>query len=312
MGSVGLMVFAATTACAQDYPAKTIRIITSTVGAGADFAARQIAQGISGPLGQPVVVENRQVSTVAAEAVAKAAPDGYVLLVSGGSVWLNTVTRKGLPYDVVTDFAPITIVERGVMMTAVHPSLPVRSVKDLIAFAKANPGRINYAASGLGGATHLSVAMLQSMSGIKLVGVQYKGGQLAISSVISGETQMMIADVLVVVPHMKSNRLRVLAVTSATPSAIAPDLPTMAAAGLPGYEWIAMTGVWAPAKTPPVIITRLNQEVVRTLTTPEIKQRFLATGLEIVANTPEQAAAAIKADIAKTIKTVNEAGLKIE
>ena len=305
---VGLMLVGASGAPAQDYPSKPIRIVTSAAGGGSDFTARQVAQGISGPLGQPVIVDNRAGGIIAAEVVAKSPPDGYTLTMQG-ALWIVPLLAKA-PYE-VSDFAPIVQTERIVNIVAVHPSVPVKSVKDLIALAKARPGELNYASVSIGGSTHLAVELFKSMAGTNIVHVPYKGAQAAVPALMSGEVQMMIFDAGVLAPHVKSGKLRALAVTSAQPSTLLPTLPTVAASGLPGYESGAMAGLFAPAKTPKAIIDRLNLEIVRALNRPDVKERFLTAGLEIVGSTPEEFAAAIKADTARLTKVIKDAGIKV-
>jgi tripartite-type tricarboxylate transporter receptor subunit TctC len=294
---------------AQDYPLKPIRIITAGAGGGSDFDSRQIAQGISGPLGQSVIVDNRT-TALAAEAVSKAPPDGYTLLVSGATLWIIPLLRK-TPWD-VSDFAPISLIERTVNIVAVHPSVPVKSMKELIALARARPGALNYSSGSIGGPAHLASELFKSMTGVNILHIPYSGTAPAITAVISGEVQLAIFDSGIVTPHMKSGKLRGLAVTSAEPSALTPGMPTVAASGLPGYEMTGMTGILAPARTPAAIINRLNQEIVRVLNQPDVKARFLAAEAEIVANSPEQFAAIIKADIVKSSKVIKDAGIKVE
>ena len=295
---------------AQDYPNKTIRIITGSAGGGSDFNARTIAQGISGPLGQPVIVENR-VSLSLGEAGSKAPPDGYLLTVQGGSLWVVTLLQK-MPYDVVRDFAPIALISRDVNILAVHPSVPVKSVKELIALIKARPGALNYGSGNPGSPSHLAGELFKSMSGVDIVHVAYKGVASAVTALITGEVQLIILDSALIEPHAKSGRLRALAVTSAEPSALTPGLPTVSATGLPGYEMVGLAGVWAPAKTPAAVINRLNQEIVKYLNQPEAKQRFLSVGEEVIAGSAEQTAAFIKSDMAKWAKLIKDADIKVE
>jgi tripartite-type tricarboxylate transporter receptor subunit TctC len=308
--SMGLSLLAASSAHSQDYPSKPIRIIGGSAGGGNDNVARIIAQGISAPLGQPVIVENRSGgSVVSAEAGAKAPPDGYTLLVIGSALWVVPMLEKA-PYDVITDFAPVTLVTRVVSVVAVHPSLPVKSVKELIALAKAHPDQLNFASGSLGGSQQLATELFKSMSGTRFLAVPYKGGPPAVTAILSGEVQAMINDLGLVGPHVKSGKLRGLAVTSATPSLSAPGLPTVAESGLPGYEWIGVSGLYAPSKTPAAIVARLNREVVRVLTASEVKERFLTGGEEVVANSPEQFAAVIKIEMTKVAKILKDAGTR--
>jgi tripartite-type tricarboxylate transporter receptor subunit TctC len=308
LGLMVLCVGVAGVAGAQDYPAKPIRIVTSAAGGGSDFTARQIAQGISGSLAQPVVVDNRAGGIIAAEVVAKSPPDGYTLTVQG-ALWIVPLLAKA-PYE-VGDFAPVIQTERIVNIVAVHPSVPAKSVRELVLLAKARPGELNYASVSIGGSTHLAVELFKSMADANIVHVPYKGAATAVPALISGEVQLMIFDAGVLAPHVKSGKLRALAVTSAQPSALFPELPTVASSGLPGYESGAMAGLFAPVKTPRAIIDRLNQEIVRALSRPDVKERFQGQGLEVVAGTPDEFAAAIRADTARLSKVIKEAGIKV-
>ena len=306
--SFSLMVTAVGVVSGQDYPSKPIRIVTSVAGGGSDFMARQIAQGLTASLGQPVTVDNRASATVG-EVGSKNPPDGYTLTVQGASLWLTPMLQP-MTYDIERDFAPITLVARDAFILTVHPSLPVKSVKELIALAKNKPGELNYGASTAGGPPQLGIELLKSMTGVNIVAVPYKGTAPAFSAVVGGEVHLTVADIALVMPQAKAGRVRALAVTAAEPTILAPGLPTVAAAGLPGYEVIGATGLWAPAKTPPAIVNRVNQEVVRFLNRPEVKERFLGAQQEIVANSPEQFAAMIKSEVAKWGKVFTTLGIK--
>lgn len=307
--TVGLMSFGAKQALAQDYPNKPIRIVTAAAGGGSDFTARQIAQGISGPLGQPVFVDNRT-ALQASEAGAKAPPDGYTLLVAGGVLWTTPLLQK-TPYD-LSDFAPLSQLIREVSIVAVHPSVPAKSVKELIALAKARPGELNYGSGATGGLTHLAMELFNSMAGIKTVRVAYKGIAPTMTALMSGEVQLTINDAGVIAPQAKAGKLRALAVTSAGPTALAPGLPAMAASGLPGYEATGMTGILAPAKTPAAIMNRLNQEIVRVVNRADVKERFLNSGAEVVGSSPEQFAATIKEEVTKWGRVIKDSGIRID
>ena len=308
MLGAGLIAFGTGIVCAQDYPNKPIRIVTGSVGGGSDVAARQIAQGISGSLGQSIIIENRP-SIVASEIVSKAAPDGYTLLLGGSGVWLTPVWQK-TNYDAVNDFAPLTAISREVNMVAVHPSLPARSVKELVALAKAKPGDVSFSASL--GSGRLASELFRSMAGINLLYVPYKGAGPAVTAVVSGEVHLTINELGLMAPHTRSGKLRALAVTSASPTALAPGVPTVAASGIPGYEWVGITHLMAPAKTPPAILTRLHQEVVRYLSRPDVKERFLSGGTEIVASSPEELTSILKSEMTKTAKLIKDAGIRME
>ena len=296
-------------ACGQSYPYKALRIVTSGVGGGSDFVARQIAQGISGPLGQPVIVENRGGGGIGTgEIVAQASPDGYTLIVGSNSLWIAPLLQK-LPFDGVRDFAPITTTTEAPLVLVVNPSLPVASVKELIALAKAKPGALNYASGNTGASNHLAGEMFKSLAGINIVRIPYKGGGAAMNDVIGGQVQMTFLAGSVVGPQIKSGKLKGLAVTSVQPSALAPGLPTMAASGVPGYEMVGIDGILAPAKTPAPVIRRLNQEMRRFLETPEAKERFFSIGVEAVGSTPQEFANKIKSDMARMGKLIKDAGI---
>jgi tripartite-type tricarboxylate transporter receptor subunit TctC len=294
---------------AQEYPAKPIRIVTSSPGGGSDFVARAIATGISGPLGQPVVVDNRTSGVIPIEVVSKAPSDGYTLLVSGGVLWISPLLRK-VPYEVATDFVPISLVTREIFVFAIHPSLPAKSVKELIALARARPGELNYGAGDVGGTNYLTIELFKSLAGINLVHVPYKAPAQVMTSLIAGEVQVAAYDASLTLPHAKTGRLRALAITSAEPSPLAPGIPTVAAT-VPGYEMVGRTGLLAPGKTPAAIVNRLNQEVSRLLNSPEVKERFLNAGVDVVGGTPDQFGAAIRADMTRLGKVIKDAGLKV-
>jgi tripartite-type tricarboxylate transporter receptor subunit TctC len=298
-------------ASGEDYPSKSIRIVAPGVGGSGDFVSRLIAQGISGPLGQQVIVDNKPTGVIQAEAVYKAAPDGYTLLVAGGSVWIFPLLRKTV-YDVVRDFSPITMVERAPLLLAVHASLPVKSVKELIELAKSRPGALNYSTTGIGSSFHLAAELFKAMTGVDFVHVAYNGSGTAVSALIAGEVQLQFGSPTALTEHVKSGRLRALAVTSAEPSILVPGMPTIAASGLPGYEVIGITGMWAPVRTPPAIVNRLNQEIARVLNRDDIRQTLLKRGSEAVGGSPEQLAAAIEADVARMGEVIRNAGIRAE
>lgn len=309
--SLGLIIAGTTAAVGQDYPSKPIRIVAPGLGGSGDFASRLIAQGITGSLGQQLIIDNRPTGVIQAEAVYKAPPDGYTLLVAGGSVWIFPLLRK-TAYDVARDFSPITMVERAPLLLAVHPSLPVKSVKDLIALAKARPGELNYSTTGIGSSFHLSAELFKSMAGVNFVHIAYSGSGTAVSALISGEVQLQIGSPTALSEHVKSGRLRALAISSAEPSALVPGVPTIAATGLPGFEVLGITGMWAPAKTPVAVINRLNQEVARVLNSPDVKQTFFNRGSESVGGSPEQLATAIQADAGRMGKVIKDIGLRLD
>jgi tripartite-type tricarboxylate transporter receptor subunit TctC len=297
----------------HDYPNKPVRIVTADVGGATDVAARLIAQGLAGGLGQQVLVENRGGSVIIpAQVVAKAPPDGYTLLVYGSTIWLLPLMQDDVPYDPVRAFSPITLAVSMPTVLVVHPSLPAKSVKELIAFAKAKPGQLNYGSSGSGGVNHLSPELFKAMAGVDIVRVFYKAASTALNDVIGGQVHLMFPPTGSGMPHVKSGRLRALAVTSAQPTALAPGLPTMAASGLPGYESALLLGVFAPAGTPPTLITRLNREIVRVLNRPEVKERLFNAGAETIGGSPEHLVATVNADIARWGKVIKDAGIRAD
>ncbi len=306
-----LLVIAAGTVSAQNYPHKPIRVLTGDAGGPADFAMRLAGPGLASNLGQPVIVDNRPWA-VAVETAAKAPPDGYTLLIYASIIWLAPLMRDNLPWDAVRDFAPVTLAGSAPNILVVHPSLPVQSVRDLIALAKAKPGELNCGSGPTGSTTHLAMEVFRSMAGVNLVRVPYKGNVPALSALVGGQLQMFFANVTSALPHVKSGRLKALAVTSAAPSALAPGLPTMAASGLPGYEVVSIIGLFAPSRTPAALITRLNQEIVRVLGKPDVKEKLFNTGIEVIASSPMQLAATMKSEIVRLGKIIRDAGIREE
>ena len=269
--SSGMMIFGMGASSGQDYPTRPIRLVTTGVGGGSDMVARLIAQGISGPLGQQLIVENRSGSGLSVgEFVAKAPADGYTLLVFGQALWIGPLLQTA-PYDPVKDFAPITTTDRSPSVVSVHPSLPVKTVKELIALAKAKPKQLNYASTAAGSAGHLAGELFKAMAGVDIVWVPYKSMSAAVTDLISDQVQMMFTSPSPVAAHITSGRLRALAVGTAQPSPLLPGLPTVAATGLPGYEATSITAILAPAGTPAAIINRLNREIVRLVNTQDAK-----------------------------------------
>jgi len=296
----------------QTYPLKPIRVVTAEAGGGNDFAARTIGQTMAARLGQPWVVDNRGGAggLIAAEIAARAPPDGYTLLVYASNIWIIPLLRDNVPYDVLRDFAPIAWAARSPNTLVVHPSVPVKSVPELIAFAKANPGKLSYGSGGSGASTHLAAELFKSMAKVDIVRISYKGNGPAMNGLVGGHIHLMFATAGTVTPHIKAGRLRAIAVTSAEPSVLAPGLPTIASAGLPGYESISIYGVFAPSKTPAPILRTLNEAIVASLRTPEVRERFLNVGMETVGSTPEQYLATIKADMARMSRVIKEANLR--
>lgn len=307
---IGATTLGAAIVPALDYPNKPIRVVTSEIGGGSDFMTRIIAQGVTGPLGQPLVIENRA-SRLTSEIVAKSVPDGYTVLFAGGVFVFAPLLGK-MNYDPVKDFSPITVAVTAPNIVVVHPSVAVKSVKELIALAKARPGQLNYGSGGLGGTPHLAAELFKSMAGVDIVGIAYKGTGPSVNALVGGEVQLMFATAGSVAPHVKSDRLRVLAVTSLRPSELFPGLPTVAATGLPGYDSATIYGVLVPVKTPVSVINRLHQEIVRFLKIPDTKVRFLNAGVEPVGSSPAEFAAIIQADMTRMGKVIKDAGIKVD
>jgi len=311
MSAAGLIVLGSEAGYGQEFPTKTIRMVTSDPGGTSDLMVRLIAQGITGPLGQPVIVENRGGGVVPGETVARAAPDGYTLLLQSSTLWVGPLLQSNVPYDAVRNFAPITSAAGQSNLLVIHPTLPVKSVKELVALAKARPGWLNYSSGASGGPPHLAAELFKAMAHVNIVKISYKATGPAVNGLVSGETQLMFPTSASVASYIKAGRLKALAVATTQPSALFPGLPTVAS-GLPGYEAVTITGIFAPAKTPSPIISRLSQEMVRFLTRPEVKERFLTFGTEVIASSPEQLATAMKTEIAKWTKVIEEAGIKAD
>lgn len=314
-----LAITAAGTAVAQtpmQYPAKAIRmIVPSAPGSGPDIMARTIAQKLTEAWGQPVVVEARPGAggIIGSEAVAKAPPDGYTLIMgNAGSHSVNPSLYSKLPYDPLKDFSPVVLVSSAPNILIVHPSLPVKSAKDLIALAKVRPEELTFGSGGNGSTAHLSGEMFRTLAGIKLVHVPFKGAPAAVLGVITGEISMAILNLPPALPHVKSGKLKALGVSTSKRSAAVPDLPTIAESGLPGYAATAWYGVLAPAGTPREIILKLNAEIVKSLRTEEMKKRIASDGGEVIGSTPEEFTAVMKTDIAKWAKVVQASGARVD
>ena len=299
-----------------DYPVKAIRfIVPFPPGGGTDIGTRIIAAKLSERFGQQVIVDNRggAAGIIGTEVAAKAAPDGYTIMMGNiGTHAINISLYSKLPYDPVRDFVAVTQAAGLPLFVLTHPSVPVRNVKELIALAKAQPGKLNYSSSGAGGSMHVAAELFQSMAHVKFTHVPYKGGGPAIVDLLAGQVPLSFATVLETSQHVKAGRLRALAVTSAKRSVASPDILTVAEAALPGYESISWLGVFAPAGTPREVIAVLNTEIVKILQMPDVKQRLLEQGGEPIGNTQEQFAVVLKSDIAKYAKIMRESGTKVE
>ena len=299
-------------AAAQQYPSRPIRLIVpQSAGGSTDVIARVVAQRMTETLGQTVIVDNRPGagSLNGIEIVANAAPDGYTLLGVAASYTINPALHKKLPFDPIRDFAPITQLATLPHLLVVHPSVPVNSVKELIALAQAKPGALNYASSGIATSTHLAAELFMYMTRTSMVNVPYKGGAPAMVGMLSGQCQLNFATISTALPHVRSGKLRPLAVTTAKRSVAAPEFPTIAEAGVPGYEHASWVGLLATAKVPQAVITRLNAVAVKAAHAPDVKAALLKDGLEVTGTTPAEYAAIIKTEIAKWIKVAKAAGI---
>jgi len=304
-----------TSADAQNYPTRPVRlIIPFSPGGAADVPGRILADRMTHALGQQVVIENRPGagSTIGAEAAAKAAPDGYTLFMISNTHFVSAALYKKLNYDALNDYTPITQATSAPNILIIHPSLPAKNVKELIALAKAQSGKLTYGSSGVGGAGHLAGVLFDQLAGTKMIHVPYKGGAPAIIALVSGEVNMVFATAETAVPQVKAGKIRALGVTTAKRSALLPDLPTIAEGGLPGYEANNWYGLLAPAKTPAAIVERLNREVVKVLNMPNVKEQLFRSGLDASPSTQKEFAAYIKSEMAKWAKVVKASGAKAE
>src|SRR5688572_580226 len=301
---------------ATPYPARPIRIIDPfPPGGPSDIVNRAINQRFSEVLGQPVVIDNRAgaAGIVGTEIVAKAAPDGYTLLLGpSGALTIQPTLNPKLPYDPQRDFEPVSQLTSGPQVIAVHPGVPAKSVQELIALAKAKPGQLNYASGGAATANHLAMELFKLAGGIEVVHLPYKGTGPALTAVLGGEAQMIISALLAALPHVKSGKLRALAVTSTSRSAAVPDLPTASESGLPKFETSSWHGVLVPARTPRPIVTQLHGVLVKVLNAPDVRERLTTQGLNVVASSPQEFGAHIKSETAKYARVIKQANIKPE
>jgi len=301
---------------AQKFPAKPVRLVLPFTAASAvDVLARLYAQKMSEAWGQQVLVDNRTgaAGIIGMEAIARAVADGYTLgMGNAATLALNPHLYQKLPYDVARDYAPISLAAIIRNCLVVHPSLPVKSVKELIALAKARPGQLNYASGGVGSAQHVPMEMLKALAGINIVHVPYKGLTPAFNDVLAGEVPMIIPGLVSVLPYHQSGRLRIIATTGATRTSVTPEIPTIAQAGVPGYEFDSWTGFLAPTGTPPAILSQVNAEIVRISNLPDVRDRLTSLGFDVVGGTPEAFAAQIKSNNARLGKVIRDAGIKAE
>jgi tripartite-type tricarboxylate transporter receptor subunit TctC len=304
-----------TLASAQTYPQKPIRfILPFPPGGGTDTLGRIVGQKLGESLGQQVVIDNRPGAgaNIGAELAAKSPPDGYTIFMGNVAHTINASLYSKLNYDLVKDFAPVTMLGLTANIVVVHPSVPAKSLKELIALAKARPGELNYASSGSGSSSHLAGELFKNMAHINMTHIPYKGGGPAVVNLISGEASVGFATMPSALPHVKAGKLRALAVTTSQRSQAAPDLPTVAEAGVPGYEASTWYCLLLPAGTPHDIVARLNAEMVKVLRHADVKNRLTGLGYEITTTTPEQLAAHIRSEIAKWGKVVKATGIHVD
>ena len=301
---------------AQEYPSKPVRLIVPFApGGGNDIVARAIAQQLSASLGRQFLVDNRAGAggVVGAELAAKSPADGYTLFLGGvGSHAVNPNLHAKLPYDPVRDFAPITLIASAPSVLVVYPSLPARTIEELTALAKANPGKLNFASNGNGSSAQLAAVLYESMAGVRMVHVPYKGLAPALADLLGGEVQLMFSSMVAIIPHIRTGRLRALAVTGKKRSPLLPEVPTLDESGLRGYEAGSWYGILAPAGTPPQIVARLNAGIVEALQQPEIRERLAAEGAEPIGGTPAEFAAHIEAELARVRKILRDGAARME
>jgi len=315
---LALLTLVASAACAaaDAYPDKPIRMIVPVPAGGTpDVVARMVAPGLSSALGQQLVVDNRGGAggLIGAELAARATPDGYTLLLSSpGPLTILPHLQKKMAYDPLRDFVPIGLISVGPFLLITHPSVPAKSVKELIALARAEPGKLNYASAGNGAANHLAMELFKSMAGVEITHVPYKGAPQAVTDVLAGHMNMMFNSIAPVIQHIRAGRVRVLGIGSARRSPQLPDVPTIGEAGVPGYEAVSWFGLLAPANTPKPIVARLNRVLAEVVRKPETRVQFEAQGADPVGSSPEEFAALIRRESARYAKVVKSSGAKVD
>ena len=319
MSKAGLsmvVALAAFAAQAAEWPDKPIRVILSVpAGATPDVTARLVFPGLSQQLGVSLVADNRAGGggVIGAEIAAKSAPDGYTLFISSpGALTILPHMRKGIPYDTIRDFAPVSLISIGPFVLMTHPSVPAKTVRELIALAKSQPGKLNYASAGNGVANHLAGELFKQMAGVDIVHVPYKGAPQAVTDVLAGHMNMMFNSVAPIVGYIKTGKIRVLGIASLQRSPQLPDVPTIHESGVPGFEAVNWFGLFAPAKTPRTIVSRVNGALVKTVKTPELQAQFIALGADPVGSTVEEFTAFVKRDMEKYEKVVRISGAKVD
>ena len=302
---------AAPAAYGQNYPTRPVRILTAETGGGSDIASRILAPALTQRLGQQVIVENRVGGVIVGELASRATPDGHTLLLYSNALWLLPFMRDAMPYA-LSDFAPISLLVSAPALLAVHPTVPAQSVQELIAVARAKPGVLNYASGPLGATPHLAAELFKAMARVDIVHIPFKGVGLALNDVVAGRVQLMFPSTGSASQHVKAGRLRALAVTSARPSGLLPDVPTIASAGLPGYEIVSMFGTFVPARTPVPVVARLQRDIAASVQSTEVRDRFANIGLETVGSTPSQFASAMRAEMERLGKVIRDRGIRAQ
>jgi len=313
IAALGCILLTVTAAQAQSYPSRTVRLVVPfAAGGSTDIIGRTVGQKLNEMWGQPVVVDNRPggSTVIGTDVVAKSAPDGHTLLVTPAPFTIVPSLIAKLPYDPAKDFEPITLINTTPLVVVVHPGVPAKSVKDLIALAKARPGTINYGSSGSGGSNHLAGELFNALAGVKMVHIPYKGNAPALTDLLGGHVDLVFNGLTSAMPLIKSGKLRALAVTSIKRTGSMPDMPTLDELGLKGFQAVAWNGLSAPARTPKDIIAKINADVLKVVRSPELAERLRAEGSDPVGNSPEQYAAFLRDEIAKWSKVINFAGVK--
>ena len=310
--SLAMLLAAGAAAHAQDYPTKPIRLLTAGAGGGSDLTARLIADGLAARMKQPVVVDSRVGGAIIADIGAKAYPDGYTLIIYSAALWLLPLMQEKPTYDVFKAFSPITLIGGAPMVLVVNPAVPAKSVQELVALAKARPRELNYASGPVGATPHIAGELFKAMAGVDIVHVPYRSVGAGLTDVMGGRVQMMFPVAGTAMPQIKAGKLRGLGTGSLKPSALAPGLVPISDSGLPGFEAVGTFGMFAPAKTPTAIVRRLNDEAVRTVTAPEVKEKLLAAGIEVIASPPEGLVKQIQRDLVVQGKVIRSANIRLD
>ena len=300
-----------TTASAQEFPTKFVRILATEAGGGGDTVLRTLAPDLGTSWGRPVVIENRPAQLGYGD-VLKSAPDGHTLVITSSSLWLLPMLRANINWDPLRDFTPVVQLIHQPLVLAVSATLPAKNLKELIAFAKSKPGELNYAAGVVGGSQHLATELFLSMADIRVTPVYYKGTASAIASVLGGQTQIVVSNPASILPHIRSGRMRGLGMTLGTPSQLVPDIPPIAAAGVPGYAVDAMLAIFGPAHMTGALVMKINQDFNKVLSRPDIKGKLFASGLEVAGGTPQALETSVQAEFAKWSALIRQRGIKLE